>query len=136
MRKKKFKKCRTKADIEKDPRIVELFWEEDSLLPISKSQSKWRAELSKGFWCMKTECTYIRANTFKELCELLNCNVVIDPGRSEEKPELYIDEDESYSPTRYFIRKRTDKDYFGEILDFAETESEAKAMLEDLEIDY
>ena len=66
-----------------------------------------------------------------EACLVGNDN---EKGKSMTKPELYIEENDSYSPTRYFIRKRTDSDWFGNIIDFAETESEAKAMLRSLEL--
>ena len=42
---------------------------------------------------------------------------------------LYIEEDESYNPTRYFIRERTNSDYHGDIIDFAESEFKAVALL-------
>tara|TARA_R110002020_G_scaffold187625_1_gene386108 strand:- start:39 stop:254 length:216 start_codon:yes stop_codon:yes gene_type:complete len=42
---------------------------------------------------------------------------------------LYIEEDESYTPTRFFIRERTNSDYRGDIIDFAESESKAIKLL-------
>tara|TARA_R110002167_G_scaffold52044_1_gene150601 strand:- start:4303 stop:4521 length:219 start_codon:yes stop_codon:yes gene_type:complete len=38
---------------------------------------------------------------------------------------LYLEEDESYTPTRFFIRERTHSDYHGDIIDFAGSESKA-----------
>lgn len=65
--KETFRKVRTKADIEVDPRVEELWNEGDS------SPDWWCALKSGWSWCPETHC--IHENTIRDVCDVLNREV-------------------------------------------------------------
>lgn len=75
-----FKKCKTKDDIENDPRVKELF-----LGSTHGMTKKWYADLKSGFWSQESETTTISANAIADICFYLNEDVVIDPRPKGER---------------------------------------------------
>ena len=59
------RKARTKADVEADPRVTEVYWERES---------GWWAYLAPG-WCFDSECHTLHESTISKLCAVLNHEV-------------------------------------------------------------
>lgn len=67
----KFKKVRTKKDIERDPRVLD-FWSEQQDSFGNGSRTEWWAYLAPGWECQSTGCRTVHETTVGDVCDRIN----------------------------------------------------------------
>jgi hypothetical protein len=70
---KKFKKVRTLAEAEKDPRVEKIYFEPNDY---TEKEGSWWIELKEGYICRSMSCGTIHEDTLKQVLDLLNNDVV------------------------------------------------------------